>query len=269
MPSLPVLIGIFVGMVLVMNAAWAYQRAAGDSGWIDVFWTFGTGAVGAIAALLPFAGETGPTTRQTLVAAIVVLWSLRLGSYIALRVAGSQHEDARYRHFRDVWSGHYQRTLYLFVMPQAAVTALLCVSIQTAAQRPVNGLDWRDIAGAAILLIAIVGEGLADRQLARFKATHKAKGAICDVGLWRWSRHPNYFFEWFGWLAYPVIALDFTSPITLLTVLAPAAMYVVLRYLTGAKPLEITMLASRGDAYRAYQSRTSAFIPLPPKGATP
>lgn len=257
---------ILLVMAAVMNAAWVFQRRVGDSGWIDVFWTFGTGAVGVAAAALPFAETDGPSARQVLVAAIVALWSLRLGSYIAARVAKATSEDARYRHFRDVWGDRYQATLYRFVMPQAAVSAILCVSIHVAAHRATPGLDLRDLAGAAILLLAIGGEALADRQLARFKAANPAKGAICDVGLWRWSRHPNYFFEWFGWLAYPVIAFDAAAPVTWLTLLAPAAMYVVLRHLTGVKPLEATMLASRGDAYRRYQARTSAFVPLPPTG---
>ena len=264
-----VLTALFLVMVLVMNAAWVAQRAIGDSGWIDVFWTFGTGAVGVAAALLPYAALDGPSARQGLVAAIVALWSARLGGYIAVRVAKAEGEDARYRHFRDIWGQDYQATLYRFVMPQAAVTAILCVSIHVASHRTAPGLDPRDIAGALVLLIAIGGEALADRQLARFKATNRTKGAICDTGLWRWSRHPNYFFEWFGWLAYPVIALDPAVPVTWLTLLAPAVMYGVLRYLTGVKPLEETMIASRGDAYRRYQARTSAFIPLPPQGDRP
>jgi steroid 5-alpha reductase family enzyme len=95
---------------------------------------------------------------------------------------------------------------------------------------------------------------------------------VCDVGLWRWSRHPNYFFEWFGWLAYPVIGLSmdplsypFSYPWGLATLLGPVFMYWILVYVTGIPPLEEQMLRSRGDRYRDYQSRTSAFFPLPPQ----
>ncbi len=264
MISLPVLGLTLLLMAVVMNVAWAFQRQVGNSGWIDVFWTFGTGAAGIIAALFPFAGDGAPSTRQLLAAAIILIWALRLGGYIARRVATSA-EDARYARFRTVWGEGYQRTLYLFVMPQAAITAVLCASIASAANRPVAGLDGRDIAAAAILLIAIAGEGLADAQLAAFKKAGPPKGSVCDRGLWAWSRHPNYFFEWTLWLAWPVMGLDLTRPVSWLTLVAPIAMFGVLRFLTGVPPLEETMLASRGDTYRAYQARTSAFFPLPPK----
>jgi steroid 5-alpha reductase family enzyme len=261
MSGIWVLGGVLVIMGAVMSAAFLYQRAAGNSGWIDVFWTFGTGLAGAMAALLPYEGAG----RQWLVAAIVVLWSARLGGYIAQRVAGAEHEDARYRHFRKVWGADYQKKLFAFVMPQAAVSALLCISIYVAAHRNQPGLDVRDALGVAILMIAIGGESLADAQLSRFKRTNTGQGAINDRGLWAWSRHPNYFFEWFGWLAYPVIGLQFDRPLTWATLIAPVIMYLVLRFATGVKPTEETMLASRGEAFRAYQRRTSAFFPLPPK----
>ncbi len=88
---------------------------------------------------------------------------------------------------------------------------------------------------------------------------------MCDLGLWRWSRHPNYFFEWFGWLAYPVIALSPDYVWGLATLLAPVFMYWILVYVTGIPPLEQQMLRSRGDRYRDYQLRTSRFFPLPPQ----
>ena len=264
MVSLPVLGLTLAWMTVVMNAAWVTQRAAGNSGWIDVFWTFGTGAAGMMAALAPFAGAEGPSARQLLAAGIILVWALRLGGYIAHRVAVSA-EDARYTRYRVVWGESYQRTLYLFVLPQAAISALLCASIMAAASRPVAGLDLRDILAAVILLVAIAGEGLADAQMAAFKRRGPPKGSVCSKGLWAWSRHPNYFFEWFGWLAWPVMGLDPGRPVTWLTLIAPAAMFGVLRFLTGVPPLEETMIASRGDAYRTYQATTSAFFPLPPK----
>jgi steroid 5-alpha reductase family enzyme len=263
--SWPLLAVILVVMAAVMTAAWATQRAAGNSGWIDVFWTYGTGAVGVAAALWPFHGAF--TERQLLVAALVAVWALRLGTYIFRRVVTSHEEDARYAKFKREWGPNYQTKIYGLILPQALITTIMMVSIEIAANRPVAGLDARDLLGAAILAIAIVGESLADWQLAQFKKTNTKKSAICDAGLWGWSRHPNYFFEWFGWLAYPVIALDLAQPTTLLTLVAPATMFVVLRFITGVPPLEDTMLASRGDAFIAYQNRTSAFIPLPPKGA--
>ena len=116
------------------------------------------------------------------------------------------------------------------------------------------------------------GEALADAQLKAFRTDPANKGRICDVVLWRWSRHPNYFFEWFGWLAYPVIGISLSDPLSyplgFAALLAPLFMYWILVHVTGIPPLEAQMLRSRGDRYRDYQSRTSPFFPLPPhKGA--
>jgi steroid 5-alpha reductase family enzyme len=117
-----------------------------------------------------------------------------------------------------------------------------------------------------VLLAAIAGEALADGQMQRFKANPANRGKVADTGLWGWSRHPNYFFEWLGWLAYPAIALDPSRPVTWLSLVAPAVMYLLLTRVSGVPPLEEAQLRSKGDAYRAYQARVSAFFPLPPKG---
>jgi steroid 5-alpha reductase family enzyme len=116
-----------------------------------------------------------------------------------------------------------------------------------------------------ILLIGIAGEALADAQLKQFRGRPANKGRVCDVGLWRWSRHPNYFFEWLGWLAYPVIAISPDYFWGWATLPAPVFMYWILVHVTGIPPLEAQMLRSRGERYRDYQSRTSAFFPLPPQ----
>src|SRR5204862_3525004 len=137
----------------------------------------------------------------------------------------------------------------------------LVFAIFLAAQTPVPLLRLRDVIGVAILLIAIAGEAVADAELKRFRSDPANKGRVCDVGLWRWSRHPNYFFQWVGWLAYPVIALSFDYPWGLASLLAPVFMYWILVHVTGIPPLEEQMLRSRGERYRDYQSRTSRFFP--------
>ena len=115
------------------------------------------------------------------------------------------------------------------------------------------------------MLVAVVGETIADRQLSGFRADPANKGKVCDVGLWGMSRHPNYFFEWLGWLAYAVIAVDPTSayPWGWLALAGPVLMYWLLVHASGIPPLEAHMLRSRGDAFRAYQARVNAFWPGP------
>jgi steroid 5-alpha reductase family enzyme len=134
-----------------------------------------------------------------------------------------------------------------------------------AARNPHPGLRIQDLLGLALLVAAVVGEAIADYQLRRFKADQANRNSVCDTGLWRWSRHPNYFFEWLCWLAYPLIAIDLSgyNSYGWLALLAPACMYWVLVYVSGIPPLEEHMLRSRGEAFRAYQARSRAFFPFP------
>jgi steroid 5-alpha reductase family enzyme len=253
-----------VGFVVFMLAGWAYQRARNNGGWTDVFWSFGMGLAGAACALFPLDGA--PTPRQWLVAALVGGWSLRIGLHIAVRVARSG-EDARYRRLREDWGKAFQLRMALFLPGQAILSIPLVGAVMLAARRPGDSLGPADLAGVLILAVAVLGEGLADRQLDAFKADPAHQGQVCDVGLWSWSRHPNYFFEWLGWLAYPVIAIDLKGayPEGWLSLGAPLTMWLLLNFLSGVPPLEAHMLRSRGEAFRDYQRRTSAFFPLPPR----
>ena len=260
------LVAVLAAMTAVMLAAWLVVLATRNGGWTDVFWSFGTGAVLAAAALVPLSPGEPPQARQWLVAGLVAAWSLRLGSYIAGRVRGG-HEDPRYAIFREDWRGAWWWKILGVILPQAPASALLAVSVLIAARRPEAGLDARDLAGVAVLVVALVGEAVADSQMRGFRADPANRGKVCDRGLWAWSRHPNYFFEWLGWLAFPVMALQPLEPVSWLTLTAPAVMLLLLTRVSGVPPLEAAMLRSRGDAYRAYQARVSAFVPLPPKGS--
>ncbi len=257
---------VLIVMTGVMVAAWAYGLRRGNGGWTDVFWTFGTGGTLAGAALFPLDAAYAPHPRQWLVAALVALWAVRLGAYLAPRVAGHP-EDPRYAQFRKDWGPAYGRNMLFVTLPQAPAAALLALSVLTAARVPAPVIGLRDVLGVAVLIAAILGEGLADAQMKAFKAAPANKGKVCDAGLWGWSRHPNYFFEWAGWLAYPMIAFDPAHPATWLSFTAAAVMFILLTRVSGIPPLEAAQLKSKGEAYRDYQRRVSAFVPLPPKAA--
>jgi steroid 5-alpha reductase family enzyme len=259
---LEALAAIAVSLSILMTGAWMVQQRTGNSGWVDTIWTFSLGLVGAGSALWPVAGAT-PNARQWLVAALVAIWSLRLGSHIAARTAGIT-DDPRYAAFAKEWGVDSPRKMFIFLQNQGFGSIPLVFAIFVAARFPLDALRLQDYLGALILFTGIAGEALADAQLKSFRTNSANKGRVCDVGLWRWSRHPNYFFEWFGWLAYPMIAISPDYLWGWVTLLAPVFMYWILVHVTGIPPLEAQMLRSRGERYRDYQSRTSMFFPLPP-----
>ena len=201
------------------------------------------------------------------VAALVAFWAIRLGGHITRRSLSDPHEDARYAALRQQWAARFQLYMFGFLQVQALSGALLVVSIALAAHEPSASLRISDGLGAALLLVSILGEGLADTQLRRFRTYPANRGRVCEAGLWGWSRHPNYFFEWLGWVAYAVVAIDLSGayPWGWLALVGPAFMYHLLLNVSGVPLLEQAMLRSRGDAYRDYQDRVSPFIPLPPK----
>jgi steroid 5-alpha reductase family enzyme len=257
-----------VFLSVAMAAAWLVARKPGQSGWTDVFWTFATGAAGVLVAVgFPLAGSRQPPglpARQGLVAALAAIWALRLGLHIAARTR-HHGEDPRYAALREEWGPRFPQRMFLFLQIQAAAALLLVISIALAAHNPAPRLGWGDALGVAILVVAIVGEGVADRQLRHFRANPANRGRVCDQGLWSLSRHPNYFFEWLGWTAYAVIALapDAQPATAWLALIGPIFMYVLLVHVSGVPPLEEHMLKSRGPEFRAYQARVSAFWPIP------
>lgn len=255
--------GVTLGLAVAMAGAWLLQRLTRNAGWVDVVWSFALGAAGVAYALVPLDGAA-PTLRQWLIAALAAAWSLRLGLHILGRTRHGV-EDTRYAQFRREWGDAFERRMFGFLQIQAAAAALLALAMLLAARNP-RPLSVMDLLGGVVLAAAVVGEAVADRQLHRFRADPANHGKICDAGLWGWSRHPNYFFEWLGWVAYPLFAIDLNGayPWGWLALAAPVFMYWLLVHVSGIPPLEAQMLRSRGDAFRAYQHRVSPFIPRPP-----
>jgi len=255
------------GLCAVMSLAWIVQRRLHNAGWVDVFWSFSTGIAAAGAALIPLPGSPAawPTPRALTVGCLALFWGCRLGLYLANRTAHAHREDVRYARFRQDWGKDFERRLFWLLMIQAAVAALLALCVMLAARNPAPDLRTADLVGSAVLAASVFGEGLADRQMARFRATPGNRGRVCDTGLWALSRHPNYFFECLAWCAYPFFAIGPHFPWGYASLAGPAAMIWLLTKISGIPPLEREMLADRGDAYKNYQARVSAFLPLPPK----
>lgn len=245
-----------------MTAGWATVVLTRNGGWADVFWTL---TVGVAAVWASLASQAGGRPRSIVVAILIGAWSLRLTLHLLQRVASSA-EDFRYARLRHEWGPAFNRKMLGFLQLQAAFALPLVAAVHLAASRPGRFPDAADWLGIAILSIAVTGATIADRQLADFARSGKSKRQVLQHGLWGWSRHPNFFFEWLGWCAWPVIAIGVQLELWpgVLALLAPITMYYLLVFVTGIPPIEARMLASRGEAFRAYQSRVPVFFPRPP-----
>ncbi|MEO7278082.1 MAG: DUF1295 domain-containing protein [Sphingomicrobium sp.] len=252
-----------MALASAMALAWVIARRPGRSGWTDVIWSYAVGIAGVAAALAPVGGGNGG--RRLLVAALIGIWSLRLGTHILNRTLKGG-DDPRYAQLRHEWGDDFSRRLLWFLQIQAAAGLVLMVPLVVAARNPAPFASWSDWAGIAILVVATLGETIADRQLRAFAERSRGTKAVADSGLWSWSRHPNYFFEWVGWFAFAVIAIgpDGRFGWGWLALSGPAFIYWLLVHVSGIPPTEDHMLRSRGEKFRDYQRRVNAFFPWPP-----
>jgi steroid 5-alpha reductase family enzyme len=247
---------IWLGAAVMMMLGWLWQWRRNNAGIVDVLWSVGL----AVSAVLNGVYGGGSPATRVLVALLGGFWAARLAGHLWLRVR-SEPEDGRYRALRERWSGSQLKWFGLFQF-QALLIALFSIPFAAAAA---NGSPY--VLGLAIALgfwnVSVLGESLADHQLAQFRADPANRGRTCRVGLWRYSRHPNYFFEWLHWFSY--LALAFGGPTVWYSSLGPALMYVFLRWISGVPYTEAQALRSRGEDYREYQRTTSVLIPWPRK----
>jgi steroid 5-alpha reductase family enzyme len=250
---------------LTMLLAWARQRATRDATAVDVVWTVN---LGLCAGLFAWLGG-GAVERRALLALLVGAWSMRLALHLLrTRVLAEGHgEDPRYARLRQRWGAQAQRNFFWLYQAQALLDALLALPFLLAASDPDAELGAPELAAALLLALSVAGETLADRQLARFRADPAQRGRTCRTGLWRYSRHPNYFFEWLAWCAFALLAAG--APAGWLAWSAPALMLLLLWKVTGIPPAEAQALRTRGEDYRAYQQTTSAFFPWVPGRGLP
>lgn len=250
-------------LALAMSFAWWLAIRTGQSGYVDTVWSFSTGVAAIGAALFPL-DAMGAGVRAWVVAALAAIWSGRLGIHILVRTLKGG-DDPRYAALKQEWGAQANGRLFIFLQIQAAAGLVLVIVAMVAARNPQPFGTSGDWIGLAVALIALCGEAVADHQLAAFRALPANRERICDAGLWGYTRHPNYFFEWLGWLAYPLLAIDLagTWPWGFLALAGPAMMYWLLVHASGIPPTERHMLATRRELFRAYQCRVNAFWPGP------
>lgn len=236
---------------------WAWQQRRANAGIVDVVWSCGVGAAALIAAIT----GTGAPLPRLLVAVLGGLWGLRLALHLWERVRG-EPEDGRYAQLRRRWGNAPLKWLGMFQF-QALLVGLFALPFLAVAANPANHWNGWFIAGIAAWLACVGGEAVADRQLARFRANPANTGKACRQGLWRYSRHPNYFFEWLHWFAYVLLAVG--SPVAWLAWSGPLVMYLFLRWISGIPFTEAQALRSRGEDYARYQRSTPMLFPWFPK----
>ena len=259
--SLPVEMVAVGGLAVaaLMLVLWLLHFPLRNAAIVDAGWA---GGLALLAGIYAFMGD-GYGVRKGLMAAMVIIWGVRLSVYILSTRVFGHPEEGRYVQIRKEWGSNVGLKFLAFFEFQALLCVVLSVPFLAAALNPDPGLTALEHAAFVLWLIAMAGESLADAQLNRFKLDPANRGRTCRAGLWRYSRHPNYFFEWLIWTSFAVFALG--SPWGFAGLLSPALILYFLFKVTGIPATEAQALRSRGDEYRRYQETTSAFFPWFPK----
>lgn len=255
--SLPLL--AWIAMAGWMAVLWLVERTQRNASLADIGWCVGLIAVVAGYAWL----AAGEMERKLLLVVMVSVYGFRLGGYLLFNRVIGRAEDQRYQRLRRVWRLDEPPWMFGYFQLQAAAVVLFSFPFLAVMQNPRPPFSLWELAGVIIWMVGVVGESLSDRQLARFRAKPWNHDRVCREGLWFFSRHPNYFFEWVHWWAYVVMAIGSSG--WLLTWIGPVVMGVALRYITGIPWAEEQAVRTRGEDYRRYQDTTNAFIPWWPK----
>jgi steroid 5-alpha reductase family enzyme len=246
----------FVFSSLLFFVAWIVARRLNNYSLVDAVWAF---AFVLVAGLFAWMGE-GSVKRNLLMLLVVGAWSLRLGYFLSRRIA-SHHpeEDSRYQTLRVEYGERVEHGFFWFFQYQAWSVVVLCAPFLVIAMNPKPEISLIEWLGAGLFAISLMLESTADGQMKRFKQNPSNRNRTCQIGMWRYSRHPNYFFESINWWGFYLIALG--SPGGVVTVFAPLGILFLLLFVTGVPMAEKQALQKRGDEYREYQRTTSRFIP--------
>lgn len=246
----------------VMFAVWIVQSVRRDATPVDIAWAANLGLLAIVYAVL----ADGDPARRVLVGTLGGIWAARLAGWLAWhRIGSGRPEDARYAELRRSWGPRANRNFFWFFQAQGVLDVLLSLPFLLIASDARASLSGTEIVGAAVAVLAVCGETAADVQLDRFKSKPRAQGRTCRDGLWRYSRHPNYFFEWLYWVGIALVA--WSAPLGWAGLVSPAVMLYLLWKVTGIPAAEAQAVKSRGQDYLDYQRTTSAFVPWFPKGA--
>ena len=252
---------ILAASALAMLLTWLLALKLRNIGIVDVAWAGLMALAGLYCALV----SDGSAAARLAVGGFAGIWGLRLFLTLFVRVR-HEPEDGRYQALRAAWNGSPAK-LFVFFQGQAVIVALFSLPFIAAASNPARGFDALWFAALAVFVLSVSGEALADAQLAGFRGNPNNRGKTCRSGLWAWSRHPNYFFEWLHWFAYVLIAVGGARmPLSLI---GPVLMLAFLYRISGIPWTEAQAIRSRGEDYLRYQREVSAFFPMPPRRQGP
>lgn len=244
--------------VAAKTLAWLVQLRTRNGGLVDAVWA---ATLGGLAVFYARVGDA-PASVRIAMGVMGGLWGLRLAIHLFIRNWGKP-EDWRYAKFRAEWGARADHKMFWFFQFQNLFTLMLSASaFLTLAYRDDAPPPLAFALAGSIWIVSVAGEGLADRQMERFRADPANRGQVCRSGLWRWSRHPNYFFECLHWCAY--VALAWGMPGGWWTLAAPLVMAFLLLKLSGMPLMEAEMIR-RKPGYAEYVRTTSALIPMPPR----
>lgn len=254
MALLHLLLIIAVFSSLFMAALWCWQLKSQDASLVDVLW-----ALSIFIAILyvVIATQHYLNLRHILIALCGLIWSGRLAWHLWSRIYHSNAEDPRYANMRQSMQHYKHIGFFIFFQIQALFVVIFSTPITIALTTVSTQLQWSDYLGFFIFIVAFSGEAIADQQLKTFKQ-HAKDSTTCRAGLWNYSRHPNYFFEWIHWFAYPWFSVS--SDYFWITCLVPFIMLIFLLKLTGIPHLEREAIKNKPD-YLEYIKTTSSFIP--------
>lgn len=258
MPDLIAIAWALGAVVTAAFACWLVSLVRNDVSIVDALWSLMFLLM--LSAYLLLTGISSP--RAWLVLVLVTIWALRLSVFIAHRNHGKP-EDHRYREIRRNNEPNFRlKSLYIVFGLQAALAAFIALPLLVAASSP-SALGWLDVIGVSLWAIGMFFEVLADQQLARFRASTANRGKVLDTGLWRFTRHPNYFGEFTIWWGYYLLALAGGG---WWTVLSPLLMSYLLLRVSGVSLLERD-IAQRRPGYVDYVRKTNAFFPGRPRAS--
>jgi steroid 5-alpha reductase family enzyme len=246
-------------LVVLMVAGWLLSLPLRDVSIVDVIWGVGFVVVGWVSFLV----ADGDGTRRLVTALLVTVWGLRLAGYIGRRKLRHPGEDPRYGAWREKWGARFPLvSLVMVFLFQGVLVWIVGLALMGSAAST-DGLGVLAFAGIALWAVGLFFEAVGDAQMTAFKADPANKGTVMDRGLWRYTRHPNYFGDACVWWGLYLVALDGGAWWSLV---APLVMTTLLTRVSGKDHLERSMAKRPG--YAEYVERTSGFVPLPPRGAS-